>query len=80
METGRGHFRPDTSFFALLPLLHSCERSTTSEDSEFGFGFEEQQLWLVQGEITEEHVYDTDELREDKEGSKEVRLLVSLFK
>lgn len=83
VETGRGHFFPEISFLDVLPRLHSCERSTAADESELCLDFDtdEQQLWLVVGDITdEEHVFETDELSEDKEGSNEVLLLTSLTK
>jgi hypothetical protein len=44
------------------------------------FDPDEQQLWLVEGDITdEEQVFETEELSEDKDGSNEVLLLTSLI-
>ena len=83
VETGRGHFLPETSFRDVRPRLHSCERSTAADESELCLDFDpdEQQLWLVEGDITdEEQVFETEELSENKEGSNEVLLLTSLIK
>lgn len=83
VETGRGHFFPEMSFLELLPRLHSCERSTAADESVLCLDLDadEQQLWLVEGDITdEEQVFEMEELSEDKEGSNEVLLLTSLIK